>query len=182
MRFLMRLVILLLVLVVMALAVSYSGLYNVSALKPHSGLVQKFLMLTSDRSVEHHAAGITVPGNLEDTAVIHVGFQHFDEMCAQCHSAPGVSRSEMAQGLNPRAPRLLYASKEMAPAELFWIIKNGVKMTGMPAFAPTHTDDQIWAITAFVKKLSTLDSASYAGLRKKWPGGDDDAPHMGRMD
>jgi cytochrome c553 len=168
MRFLLRLVVLLLVLAVAALAVAYSGLYNVAATNQHSRLVQRFLMLVSDRSEEHHSAGIVVPDNLQDTAVIHLGYQHFQEMCVQCHGAPGMERSEMARGLNPRAPRLVYASREMPPAQLFWIVKNGIKMTGMPAFASTHTDDEIWAITAFVKQLSTYDSTSYADLKHKW--------------
>jgi len=176
MRFLLRLVILLLVLVVAALAFAYSGIYNVAATEPHWKPVQRFLMLVSDRSVEHHAVGIVVPGNLQDTAVIHLGFQHFQEMCVQCHGAPGMERSEMARGLNPRPPRLLYASKEMSPEVLYWITKNGIKMTGMPGFASTHTEDELWAIVAFTKQLSTYDSASYAGLQKKWgdKGGSED--------
>lgn len=168
MRFLLRLVILLLVLAAAAWAFAFSGLYNVAATEPHWKPVQKFLMFAMDRSVDHHAEDIKAPANLQDTAVIHKGFEHFQEMCVQCHGAPGVKHSEMAEGLNPHAPKLVWAAKEDEPGELFWVTKNGIKMTGMPAFGPTHTDEEIWAIVAFMKQLPNLDSAGYAALREKW--------------
>ena len=100
-------------------------------------------------------------------------------MCEECHGAPGVERSEMGKGLYPRGPKLLWAAKEDSPSELFWITKNGIKMTGMPAFGPTHSDEEIWAIVAFVKKLPGIDSAFYDELSRKWcerdMGGDIDA-------
>ncbi len=176
MRLLFRLVVLLVVLSAVAWALAFSGWYNVAATEPHWKPVRQFLMFGMDRSVEHHAEGIAAPGNLADTAVIHKGFEHYQEMCVECHGAPGVKRSEMAEGLNPKPPRLLYAAKEMKPGELFWITKNGVKMSGMPGFGPTHTDEEIWAIAAFVKQLPNLDSAAYAGLQEKWcEKGEDDA-------
>ena len=168
MRFLLRLVILLLVLAAAGWAFAFSGFYNVAATEPHWKPVQKFLMFGMDQSVEHHAKGIVAPDNLQDTVVIHKGFEHFKEMCVQCHGAPGVERSEMAKGLNPRAPKLIWAAKEDGPAELFWITKNGVKMSGMPGFGPTHDDEEIWAIVAFMKQLPNLDSAGYAALQEKW--------------
>ena len=168
MRLLLRILLLLIVVAAAGWAFAFSGLYNVAATEPHWKPVQKFLMFAVDRSVDHHAEGIAAPSNLEDTAVIHKGFEHFQEMCVQCHGAPGVDRSEMAKGLYPRAPKLIWAAKEDGPGELFWITKNGVKMTGMPAFGPTHTDDEIWAIVAFMKKLPSLDSAAYADLTLKW--------------
>ena len=168
MRFLFKLVILLVVAAAAALVVSYSGLYNVAATNPDSKPMRQFLMMTMDHSVQHHSRGIVVPANLEDTAVIHKGFEHYQEMCVQCHGAPGVKRSEMAEGLNPKAPKLLWAAKEDGPAELYWITKNGIKMSGMPGFGPTHHEDELWAIVAFVKQLPNLDSAGYAALQEKW--------------
>ena len=145
----------------------FSGTYNVAATSPHLAPVKWMMETVMDRSVASHARGITAP-NLEDSAMFHEGFEHYQEMCVECHSAPGVPRSEMARGLYPRAPRLTHAADEMSAAELFWITKNGVKMTGMPAFGPTHTDEQIWAITAFLKKMPAIDSAAYDSLEQKW--------------
>jgi mono/diheme cytochrome c family protein len=145
----------------------FTGIYNVAATSPHLAPVKWIMETVTDRSVESHARGITAP-NLDDSAMFHEGFEHFQEMCVECHGAPGIERSEMARGLYPKAPRLTRAAKEMSAAELYWVTKNGVKMTGMPAFAPTHTDDQIWAITAFLEKLPAIDSAGYDSLEQKW--------------
>src|SRR5665213_3273997 len=99
-KILLRLVIIFLVVVAGSLVFAYSGPYNVAASDPHSKPVRKFLQLVSHQSVKHHAADITVPDNLQDTAVIQMGYQHFQEMCVQCHGAPRMERSEMARGLN----------------------------------------------------------------------------------
>jgi mono/diheme cytochrome c family protein len=64
-------------------------------------------------------------------------------------------------GLNPPAPELSEAAGDWTPAELFWIVKNGVKMTGMPSFAPTHSDHELWAVVAFLEKLKKMDPAQY---------------------
>jgi mono/diheme cytochrome c family protein len=68
----------------------------------------------------------------------------------------------MCEGLYPRPPKF-YKSDDMPdPDEAFWIIKNGIKLTSMPAFGPTHTDTKIWAITAFMlKKMNTMTPAEY---------------------
>jgi len=133
------------------------------------------------RSVKRRAEGITPSKDfvLTDPATIRIGFNHYREMCIICHGAPGVKPREAHAGLNPQPP-LLAAKlvKGMSPAELFWVIKNGIKMTGMPAWGPTHSDDQIWAIVAFVKQLPTLTAADYRAMQQpkpmKGPGNDRD--------
>ena len=67
----------------------------------------------------------------------------------------------MGQGLNPSAPDLAKEVAELTPAELFWITKNGIKMTGMPAWGVTHDDNSIWPVVAFMRKLPGLDEAEY---------------------
>ena len=85
-------------------------------------------------------------------------------MCATCHGAPGVKISEIGQGLNPYPPELVRESAEEEPAELFWIVKHGIKMTGMPAFGATHSDEEIWDIVAFMKRMSKLSPQEYQAL------------------
>ena len=101
---------------------------------------------------------------LEDPRHIMDGFRHYREMCVGCHLAPGITSSEIHKGLMPEAPVLQDVVEEWTPAELFWIIKNGVRMTGMPAWGATHTNKEIWAIVAFLGKLPHLTAEQYAAM------------------
>jgi mono/diheme cytochrome c family protein len=118
------------------------------------------LSTTMDNSVRAHAKGITVPP-LGDAGMVREGFRHYREMCVDCHLAPGIDSSEISEGLLPGPPRLQEEVEEWTPEELFWITKNGVKMTGMPAWGPTHSDAQIWAIVAFLEKLPQMTAEQY---------------------
>ncbi|WP_425399174.1 c-type cytochrome [Aeoliella sp.] len=84
------------------------------------------------------------------------GIDHYADTCLACHGAPGVPPKEFAKGLNPPAPNLIKSLNNRSDAELFWIVKNGLRMTGMPALGPTHTDDDIWKVVSFVRTLPTL--------------------------
>ncbi len=143
-----------------ALTVMYTGAVSVAARSPRGGPVEWFLNSTMDHSVKAHAAGITAPP-LNDSSLISMGFAHYKEMCIFCHGSPAGGQSEAGMGLNPPAPELSEVVGDWTPAELFWIVKNGVKMTGMPSFAPTHSDHELWAIVAFLQKLKTMDPAQY---------------------
>ena len=146
-----------------AVGFAYSGLYDVGASSPHSGFVNWLLSTTSHASVERRARNIEVP-NLEAEALQLAGVNDFNGMCASCHGAPGQDPEAVGQGLNPPAPDLAESAKEMTPAELFWVTKNGIKMTGMPAWGATHDDDALWPVVAFITKLSNLDVAGYQAL------------------
>jgi len=131
----------------------YSGIYNISAMNPHGKLTMWMMNTVRDNSIEHNANNNLKTPNLSDTSLVKMGFIHYREMCAGCHGAPGIEQSEIGIGLYPNPPKLSGVVKNWTPQQLFWIIKNGLKMTGMPAFAPTHSDDMIWAIVAFTEKL-----------------------------
>ena len=148
------------VLAILGVIFIYSGIYNVSAIKPETGITKWVLETTSDNSVEHHAKGIQVP-DLNDSAMIKEGFVHYKEMCESCHGAPGQKETDLAKGLNPHAPNLSRSGEEMSAEELFWVTKNGIKMTGMPAWGKTHSDNKIWAIIAAVKKLHEISPEEY---------------------
>jgi mono/diheme cytochrome c family protein len=145
------------------IGLAYSGLYDVSASSPHSGFVNWFLSTTSHASVERRAREIEVP-NLDDEVLVLAGANDYDSMCAGCHGAPGTNPDAVGQGLNPPAPDLTEEAAEMTPAELFWVTKNGIKMTGMPAWGVTHEDDAIWPVVAFMTKLPELDQSAYQTL------------------
>ncbi len=141
-----------------------TGAINMGAdVKP--GLIERTLAPWAlDRSVEKHAPSEKDPyaGN---AAAIATGLDHYRENCVMCHGAPGVSAGELSKGLNPQAPSLAKEG-EMSDGELFWIVKHGVRMTPMSAFGPTHTDEEIWKIVAFIRHLPDLSPRERDALRE----------------
>jgi len=144
----------------------YSGRINVAATNPHNALVYWVLDTASDRSIRYHAKGIKAPP-VNDPAMVLAGFRHYREMCVGCHLAPGIQSSEISEGLMPKPPKLQEVAEEWTPAELFWVIKNGIKMTGMPAWGLTHSDKKLWQVVAFVKQLPTMTPAQYKDMDQK---------------
>ena len=142
---------------------AFSGIYDVSASASHSSIVTWLLSTTSHASIERQAKGIEVP-DLDDDALARAGVNDFNGMCAGCHGAPGKTPEAMGQGLNPPPPDLAESAAEMSAAELFWVTKNGIKMTGMPAWGATHDDDAIWPVVAFMTRLPQLDEPGYQEL------------------
>ena len=142
---------------------AYSGLYDVSASSPHSGVLHWLLSTTSHASIERRASEIEVP-ELDNDDLVLAGINDFNSMCTSCHGAPGKDPEAMGQGLNPPAPDLAEKAAELTPAELFWVTKNGIRMTGMPAWGATHGDDSIWPVVAFMTRLPQLDEAAYQEL------------------
>jgi mono/diheme cytochrome c family protein len=152
-----------------------SGSYNISQLEPHNGLTKSIINITTHNSINKRLKAITVPGNLKDTSVIIAGFKTYTEMCSGCHGAPG-EPNDMIKGWYPRPPELYKYAEADDAKEFFWITKNGIKMTAMPAFQPMQTDEQIWAITAFVtQKLSKMPADEYKNWKSKYP--NNNAPH-----
>lgn len=162
----------LIVLIVQAavlVALMYSGFYNVSTLNHDNAVVNRALDIGTTRSIVHHAKEIKVPA-LNDPVMIQEGFKHYQEMCVLCHGAPGATPEEIAKGLWPEAPDLADAAAMWTPGQLFWITKYGIKFTAMPAWGPTHNDEKIWDIVAFLKKLPHLSPAEYQDMKQKATG------------
>src|SRR6478752_5534550 len=109
------------------------GSFDVAADTPHSQPVFWLMNTVRERSVAIRAADITAPSDLADAKRIASGAAQYDEMCSLCHLAPGMKRTEISRGLYPRAPELRRKS-DLTPAEQFWVVKHGLKMTGMPAW------------------------------------------------
>jgi len=145
------------------LAVIYTGIISVAATTPHMAVTRWVLSTAMDRSVEAHAGSVRVPADYNNLSV-RAGYLRYHDMCAPCHGAPGVERRWIARGLLPEPPDLSIAARDWTPAEAFWIIDHGIKMSGMPALAPTQADDQVWLVTAFVKRLPEMTPDQYKGL------------------
>ena len=144
-------------------AIIFTGFYDIGADAPHTPPVHWLIETLRDRSIDARAAGIMVPADLNDPKRISAGAGLYADMCAGCHLAPGMERTEISQGLYPPAPEL---SRGLAhtPAQEFWMIKHGVKLTAMPAWGKTHSDGLIWDMVAFIRKLPSLSPAQYHAL------------------
>lgn len=166
------LVIVLLLLALMAGGLSawlVSGRYNIAADVPHTEPVHALLTLVRERSVAWQSRGVTSPA-LDDPALVRGGAGNYAAMCVGCHLAPGVEDSELHRGLYPAPPRLDVADRNSLPARDFWIIKHGIKASGMPAWGRSMEDRYIWGLTAFLQKLPTLSEAQYRALVAASPG------------
>lgn len=175
MRSLKILLVVIVILLVAAGAGVELGLYNVAADHPHWQVTRLLLTQVRERSIKVRSQSIDVP-DLNDPQMIATGAGHYAEMCTGCHLAPGMNSSEMREGLYPKPP-VLYKTGIDDPREAFWIIKHGIKMTAMPAWGKSHSDQAIWDIVAFLKKLPSLTPAQYQAITAKPHGEDGDGQH-----
>jgi mono/diheme cytochrome c family protein len=148
------------VLIAVAAAFIYSGFYNIGADAPHTKLVFGALDELREKSIARHAGSVSVPSDLSDAKRISAGAALYDEMCTGCHLGPGTERTELSQGLYPSAPELARGD-DLSPAQQFWVIKHGVKLTAMPAWGKTHSDDLIWDMVAFVRAMPKMSPQQY---------------------
>jgi mono/diheme cytochrome c family protein len=140
----------------------YSGIYNVGADAPHWRFVHNALDTVRENSIARAAEGIEAPGDLDSPERIATGAGLYTEMCTGCHLGPGLEASEMSQGLYPPAPELSVAGRAHTPAQQFWAIKHGIKLSAMPAWGKTHSDELIWDMVAFVRQLPGMTPEQYA--------------------
>lgn len=138
----------------------YFGMYDIGADVPHTPPVHWVIENLRDRSIAVRARGIIAPADLNDPKRIATGAGLYTEMCSGCHLAPGMEKTEISQGLYPPAPELSKGLNH-TPAQEFWMIKHGIKLTAMPAWGRTHSDELMWDMVAFIRKLPTLSAAQY---------------------
>lgn len=161
---------------VVAIAAGYvmsAGVYNIAATDKHWLITEKLIEWMRNNSIAARADELEVP-IMEETKYLTTGAVHYDAMCTICHLAPGQKLTELAQGLYPQAP-VFYQRKSLADTDAienqaktyFWIIKNGIKMTAMPAWGLTHDDETIWAMTFFVQQLGNMSADEYQKLISK---------------
>jgi mono/diheme cytochrome c family protein len=157
----------------------YSGIFNVAADDPHWGITLRVLETVRDRSIAMRSRGIAVPANLADPQRVARGARAYDDVCHDCHVEPGDDDGdeEMRLGMYPQPPNFARHGVRRSPEEAFWIVKHGLKMTGMPAWGVTYDDETLWSIVAFLQKLPQMSEDEYDRLEG---GGDDDRDRSGR--
>jgi len=157
-------------LLVLALILLFTGVYDVAASSGHSPFTFWLLSTLSDRSVEVHS-GSVVGDPPTDPAAIHDGFREYDGMCVSCHGAPGVERGPVGKGMMPEPPDLDERS-DLTDREIFWVVDHGIKFAGMPSFGATESRETLWSIVAFVKQLPGMPPEQYARWRDLYGGED----------
>lgn len=162
-------------------AVIYFGWYDVSATGPHTVPVHAMLDVALTRSVKVRSADIDVP-DLDSPARVQRGGALFRAHCVQCHGAPGLAPEPYALGMNPAPASLVGSARERPAAEMFWITRHGIKMTGMPAWQYRLTDEQIWDVVAFMRVLPTLSPEQYRKLAQSEPRASEAASGPGPME
>ncbi len=165
MRYVLTVVIAAVVVGAGALLYAWSGAYNIAATEPHWGITSSFIEMLRDRSIEVRSEDIGGParGALDFG---NAAVSHYHEMCRYCHGAPGYRASEYAEGLYPSPPDMTtgHIQEEWGDGAIFWIAKHGIKMTGMPAFGPTHTDEDLWELVALVDRIPEMSQVRYQRL------------------
>jgi mono/diheme cytochrome c family protein len=143
----------------------FGGYYSVAGTAEDPSAVTWALTKVRVASVNRHATD-NPPAPFGDDNMVQAGAKAYaSNGCANCHGAPGVMWLKYSEGLHPDPPDLKKVAGDLSPAQLFWIIKNGINMTGMPSFNLAGAkDDEIWSIAAFVKKLPSVSEADY----KSW--------------
>lgn len=137
-----------------------AGIYNVAATEQHTAPVYWLLDYAMRRSVKNRSADVKAP-NLADTDRIRNGFLIYRDQCLQCHGAPGVAPADLAFGLTPAPASLVATARQWSAPELYWVIRSGIKMSGMPAWEYRLSESEIWDVVAYVQRLPTYSPEAY---------------------
>jgi hypothetical protein len=140
----------------------FGGFYSVAGTAEDSTAVTWALTRVRTESINRYAQD-QPPTSINEPASVQAGAKTFAAQgCPTCHGGPGVSWAKFSEGLHPDPPDLKEVVDALSPAQLFWVVKNGINMTGMPSFAQAGAkDDEIWSIVAFLKKLPSVSEADY---------------------
>jgi cytochrome c553 len=140
------------------------GLPSIKASSGHWAVTAWFLDFAKQRSVALHSMNLAPPQPLDDSRLVLIGAGHYETGCRFCHAAPGQPLPPVPHQMTPHPPRLDTVAREFDDAELFYIVFNGLKLTGMPAWPSPQREDEAWAMVAFLRKLPELDAAGYQQL------------------
>jgi hypothetical protein len=147
---------------IFAVVVFFGGYYNVAASNKNPAIVDWALEHVREASIAKHADA-TPPSSLDDVAFVQAGARAFQQRgCTNCHGGPGVDWAKFSEGIEPSPPDLKDVVGSLQPAELFWVVENGINMTAMPSFGAIGVGDQeIWSIVAFLRKLPIVSETDY---------------------
>ena len=140
----------------------YFGAVHPGADQPHSTVVHKLIEMARDRGIAVRKRDVSIPP-LGDAAQLKSGAGNYAAMCTGCHLAPGMDPTELSQGLYPPPPVLADLGAP-DPARAFWVIKHGIKASGMPAWGKSMPDEYIWNMVAFLQQMPKMSPGQYQAL------------------
>jgi len=153
----------------------------------HDGLSARATPTRLEAVLARNARHLAIPSNarlaqnpvLDSPEDLREARLHFADHCAFCHANDGSGHSEIGDGLYPKPPDLRLAqTQNLSDGELFWIIENGVRFTGMPAFSTdggNHGGGQdSWKLVHFIRHLPHLTVAERLEMERYNPKGPED--------
>jgi mono/diheme cytochrome c family protein len=141
-----------------------TGVYDIAANVPHTQPVHSLLEYTMRKAVQRRAAEIVPPRGIDAAATVARGAACFRAHCVQCHGGPGLAPAPIGRSMQPLPGPLVDAARRWSAAELYWLTRNGIKMSGMPAWQHRMDDADLWALAGFMRALPRLDTAAFAEL------------------
>lgn len=101
--------------------------------------------------------------------------RHFVEHCSACHGLDGSGNTTFGRNMYPKAPDLrVHETQSLTDGELYYIISNGVRFTGMPGFGGDESSEEIWKLVLFVRRLPELSAEEMEAMKKLAAGIGDD--------
>jgi mono/diheme cytochrome c family protein len=122
---------------------------------PINGLEERIAMPAVDASVDRRAPNIKNPVNSNDASLL-AGMKIYQTNCASCHGDVDHSHAMLADSLYPRAPQFVEDAPDMPEYQNFYIIQHGIRLTGMPAWKQSLSDQQMWQVTTFLSHMDKL--------------------------
>jgi mono/diheme cytochrome c family protein len=104
--------------------------------------------------------------------VLAAGMAHYADHCAACHANDGSGQTQMGLGLYPRPPDMRQsATQSLTDGELFYIIENGVRLTGMPAWGTGQPEqaEETWHLVHFIRHLPRITTADLEQMKEMNP-------------
>jgi mono/diheme cytochrome c family protein len=165
--FIRAFVVLVVIVVVTGAAVAYSIAQRGLSTRAEPSQVEEYMARTMRRlATPADVRSRTNP--VEPTeAVLSEGLEHYADHCAVCHANNGSGDTEIGRGLYPRPPdQRAAATQELSDGELFSIIENGIRLTGMPAWGTGTPEGEraSWALVHFIRRLPKLTDDDIARM------------------
>lgn len=143
---------------------AWSGIYNVAASSGHWAVTEMLLRFGMRNSIDLRANAVPPPPRLDNHDLIQLGAAHYERGCAFCHGSPDRAGKRVTDAMLPSPPVLKEQLNSWTAEELFWIVRHGIKYTGMPGWLALERTDEVWTVVAFLRKLPELDATQYRTL------------------
>lgn len=141
----------------------FGEFWRLSAIRQHPLWLYQSIVLMRDTIIGIDASDVALPDGFAPVANTRTAGL-YQMNCGPCHGGPGVAPQDFALGMMPVPPPLAGVARERSAEEIFWFIRNGLKMSGMPAWEGRLSDAEMLDLTAFVAALPSLSPAEYRNL------------------